>query len=145
MEPTMSFSAPVANAPVDVTAVAPISTEVPTTSYSPEVPVTAPQQQPAYENIYVWAESISPSSSADTAQAVFDIVLSVNWTCPVSGETKIAKVLKTVSFNKQSLADQTAGQPVAYVESKQVEKKDNAKLLKTMRELAGVAGKGTFV
>ena len=145
MEPTMSFSAPVANAPVDVTAIAPVSPEVPTTSYTPEVPVTAPQQQPAYENINVWSESISPSSSADPGQAVFDIVLSVNWTCPTTGEYGTAKVLKTVSFCKQSLADQVTGQPVTYVESKQVDKKDNAKLLKTMRELAGVAGKGTFV
>ena len=43
MEPTMSFSAPVANAPAEVTQ-APVSPEVQTTSFAPEVPVVAPQQ-----------------------------------------------------------------------------------------------------
>jgi hypothetical protein len=144
MEPTMSFSAPVANAPAEVTQ-APVSPEVPTTSFAPEVPVVAPQQMPAFENINVYAESISPSSSNDPSQSVFDIVLSVNWTCPATGEYKTAKMLKTVSFCKQSLADQTSSQPVTFVESKKEEKKDNSKLLKGLRELAGVPGKGTFV
>lgn len=144
MEPTMSFTAPVTNAPTDVTVAAPVSPEVPTTSFAPEVPVVAPQQLPAYENINVYAESISPSSSGDPSQVVFDIVLNVSWTCPANGEYKNAKMLKSVSFCKNSLVDQTNSQPVTFVEEK-AEKKENAKWLKGLRELAGVAGKGTFV
>ena len=143
MEPTMSFAAPIST-PADVTATA-VSPEVPSTEFAPEVPVTAPQQVSSFENISIYAESISQSSSNDPSQAVFDIVLTVGWSCPTTGEYKNAKILKTISFNKQNLADQTNVQQVTFVESKQPEKKTNSKLLKNMRELAGVQGKGTFV
>jgi hypothetical protein len=73
------------------------------------------------------------------------MVLTVSWICPTTGEYKNAKIVKTVSFCKQSLADQTQAQPVAVVESKDAGKKDISKLLNTMRELAGVPGSNTFV
>jgi len=151
MEPTMNFSAPLSQVPVqsaDTVGAAfdtPVVSTVPNTEYSPEVPVVAPQQEPSFQDVSVYAESISASSSNDPSQAVFDIVLNVSWTCPASGEYKNAKVLKSISFCKASLADQTSGQQVTFVESKQPEvKKDNTKLLNTMRELAGVPGNRTF-
>jgi hypothetical protein len=125
------------------TSVAP--SDVPSTEFQPEVPVIAPQQAPAFNDINVYAESISSSSSNDPSQAVFDMVLTVSWICPATGEYKNAKIVKTVSFCKQSLADQTQAQPVAVVESKDAGKKDISKLLNTMRELAGVPGSNTFV
>lgn len=144
----MSFSAPISTAVADVAAVSPsiaVSSEVPNTSFAPEVPVIAPQEKQSYENIEIYPESISPSSSNDPSCAVFDIILSVNWTCPATGEYKRAKVLKTISFSKTSLTDQTFSQQVAFVESTQPEiKKDHSKLLNTLRELAGVSGERTF-
>ena len=148
MEPTISFSAPVAdqgiNAPVDIApvATAPVSPEVPTTNFQPEVPVTVAPQVPQYESINVFAESISSSSSNSPNQAVFDIVLSVSWTCPATGDYKTAKILKTIGFDKESLFSQTGAQQVTTVES--VQTKPN-KTLKTLRELAGIPGKGNFV
>ena len=148
MEPTISFSTPayagMVNAPVDIAPVptVPVSPEVPTTDFQPEVPVTVAPQVPQYENINVFAESISSSSSNSPNQAVFDIVLSVSWNCPTTGDYKTAKILKTIGFDKESLFAQTGSQPVTAVES--VQTKPN-KTLKTLRELAGIPGKGNFV
>lgn len=146
MEPQFSFTSAAGAEvmPTDAVAALPAPTDVPSTEFAPEVPVVAPQQQFNCENINVFPESISMSSSENPEQAVFDIVLSVSWTCPQSGEYQTTKLVKSIGFNKLSLINQTNSQPVSIVEAQQ-EKKDNSKLLRTMRELAGVAGKDTFV
>ena len=123
--------------------VPPVS-DVPSTAFQPEVPVIAPQQEASYENINAYPESISCSSSGDPSKAVFDIVITVSWQCPASGEYKNAKILKSVAFDKICLVDQSNNQQVTVVEATQ-KKADNSKMLRTMRELAGVPGKDNFV
>ena len=147
MESQFDFQAVVAAEPTAVAQgieVPPMS-DVPSTAYAPEVPVVAPQEQYCGENINVFAESISSSSSDSQDQAVFDIVLSVTWTCPQSGEYKTSKIVKSIGFNKTSLLGQTSNQPVAVVENVQVKQEKLSKAIKNLRELAGVPGFGNFV
>ena len=143
---TSAAAADTATAVVPDTAQAtvPPMSDVPSTAFQPEVPVIAPQQEASYENINAYPESISCSSSGDPSKAVFDIVITVSWQCPASGEYKNAKILKSVAFDKICLVDQSNNQQVTVVETTQ-KKVDNSKLLRTMRELAGVPGKDNFV
>jgi hypothetical protein len=152
MDPQFSFtSAPAADTATAVvpdvaqSPVMPVS-DVPSTAFQPEVPVVAPQQEPDLSNVNVWAESISQSSGQGNT-AIFDIVLTVSW--QEGEEYKTAKIVKSVEFCKQALLSQAQNTCAAFVESKspvaEQKKVDNSKLLRTMRELAGVPGKDNFV
>jgi hypothetical protein len=146
MESQFDFQAVVAAKPTTAQGIeVPPMPGVPSTAFAPEVPVVAPQEQYCGENINVFAESISSSSSDSQDQAVFDIVLSVTWTCPQSGEYKTSKIVKSISFNKTNLLGLTSNQPVAVVEDIQAKHEKMSKAIKNLRELAGVPGFGNFV
>ena len=143
MEPTISFAAPVASAEPAAVSLPPVDTTVPNTEFSPETPVVAPQQEPSYQDVHMYAESITSSSCDDQNNNAFDIVLNVSWTCPMTGTYNSAKVVKTVAFAKSKIMEQVAAQPIAVVES--VKAKPKTDVAKLMRELAGIPGKNTFV
>lgn len=145
MEPQFSFTSSTGAEvmPTDAVAALPAPTDVPSTAFAPETPVVAPQQVPNTSNISLFADSISLSNGDCDGKAIFDIVLTVSW---ADGENyQTAKIVKSVSFDKLSILEHVnCATPVTVVEQVQ-QKKDNSKLLRTMRELAGVAGKDTFV
>lgn len=151
--PTISFnSAPAQVVPSSDAApvsapIVPVAVNAPTTDYQPETPVTVPPTFPEMSDFYVSADSISSASSNDINSAMFDIVVNASWTCPTTGQFKTAKIVKTISLDKKTLFTQMLAQPVSIVETKAPveEKKDNSKLLKKMRELAGIPGRGNFV
>ena len=77
----------------------------------------APETDPS--NIFVYADNITQAMSNVGPIAAFDVVFSVNCTCPDTGAIKLYKVVKRIGVDKcKMMQDAQTTTPVSIVEAK---------------------------
>ena len=94
----------------------------PSIPYDDSVTMGSPAVSPSLEakDVTVYALSINPvSSMGDSPIVAFDVIFSVNCTCPESGRAETYQVVKRIGVDKLKLANTAkSSTPISIVEAK---------------------------